>query len=340
MFECLSHNYECIAYEYVANSPFTKFHVTVGDKSVDLIFQMNEAGMSKLKADWLKELKSSIDSGKWLSRDCSNGKKGMLNAVMIGLDYTITLVYGFEDGSGFFRVIVDTDGSEEENILWCKDGGAPEIYSEDEMKAVEAHIEKYFGPIDNVLHEIVSPDIHVDICLIKPTEERDYYTLVTMGMGAHKMDVPEEFAEYKLERAELVIALPKDWKLDNDSIHDENWYWPLRLLKALARLPIVSECWLGNGHTIDHEDPYAPCTQLNGCMLVAPQDTDGDASCMNLPNGDDVNFYQVIPLYQEEMEYKIEHGVKALIDKMAKVSFVVKNNRRCCIDSSDDSISY
>lgn len=326
--------------EYVANSPFTKFPVTVGDKSVDLIFQMNEAGMSKLKADWLKELKSSIDSGKWLSRDCSNGKKGMLNAVMIGLDYTITLVYGFEDGSGFFRVIVDTDGSEEENILWCQDGGAPEIYSEDEMKAVEAHIEKYFGPIDNVLHEIVSPDIHVDICLIKPTEERDYYTLVTMGMGAHKMDVPEEYAEYKLERAELVIALPKDWKLDNDSIHDENWYWPLRLLKSLARLPIVSECWLGNAHTIDHEDPYAPCTQLNGCMLVAPQDTDGDASCMNLPNGDDVNFYQVIPLYQEEMEYKIEHGVKALIDKMAKVSFVVKNNRRCCIDSSDDSISY
>jgi hypothetical protein len=28
------------------------------------------------------------------------------------------------------------------------------------------------------------------------------------------MNVPEELAEYKLERAELAIALPKDWKLD------------------------------------------------------------------------------------------------------------------------------
>ena len=326
--------------EYVANSPFTKFPVTVGDKSVDLIFHMNEAGMSKLKADWIKELKSSIDSGKWLSRDCSNGKKGMLNAVMIGLDYTIILVYGFEDSSDLFRVVVDTDGSEDENILWCKDGGAPEIYSEDEMKAVEAHIEKYFGPIDNVIHEIVSPDIHVDICLIKPTEERDYYTLVTMGMGAHKMDVPEEFAEYKLERAELVIALPKDWKLNLESLHDKNWSWPLRLLKSLARLPIVRGCWFANGHTIDHDKPYAPCTQLSCAMLVHPQNIDSNGMYMELPNGEDVNFYHVIPLYKEELEYKIEHDAESFAKKMAGISFVVKNNRRCCIDSSDDSISY
>ena len=58
------------------------------------------------------------------------------------------------------------------------------------------------------------------------SEERDYYTLVTMGMGAHRMNVPEELAEYKLERAELAIALPPDWKLDEESLKDERWYWP------------------------------------------------------------------------------------------------------------------
>ena len=35
-------------------------------------------------------------------------------------------------------------------------------------------------------------DIHVDICVIPPAKGRDYYTLVTMGMGAHEMDLPEE----------------------------------------------------------------------------------------------------------------------------------------------------
>ena len=55
----------------------------------------------------------------------------------------------------------------------------------------------------------------------RPPRERDYYTLVTMGMGAHRMNVPEELAEYKLERAELAIALPADWKLDQESMKDE-----------------------------------------------------------------------------------------------------------------------
>ena len=81
----------------------------------------------------------------------------------------------------------------------------------------------------NVFHELVSPDIHVDICIVPPAEERDYYTLVTMGMGAHRMNVPEELAEYKLERAELAIALPADWKLDQESMKDEQWYWPCLL---------------------------------------------------------------------------------------------------------------
>lgn len=58
-----------------------------------------------------------------------------------------------------------------------------------------------------------------------------------MGMGAHRMNVPEELADQKLERAELLIALPPDWKLDHDSLQKEAWYWPVRLLKALARLP-------------------------------------------------------------------------------------------------------
>ena len=48
------------------------------------------------------------------------------------------------------------------------------------------------------------------------------------------MNVPEELAEYKLERAELAIALPADWKLDQESMQDERWYWPIRLLKVLG----------------------------------------------------------------------------------------------------------
>ena len=129
----------------------------------------------------------------------------------------------------------------------------PEVYSEEERKAVEEHIEACFGAFETVLHEVVSPDIHVDVCVIPPAKDRNYYTLVTMGMGAHRMNVPAELAEYKLERAELAIALPADWKVDQEAFRDERWYWPVRLLKTLARLPGECHTWLGWGHTVDNQ---------------------------------------------------------------------------------------
>ena len=230
----------------------------------------------------------------------------------------------------------DPDGEMPED----EEAGVPEVYTEEEMEAVEGHIQQYFGKVENVFHELVSPDIHVDICMVPPTEERDYYTLVTMGMGAHRMNVPEELAEYKLERAELAIALPADWKLDQESMKDEKWYWPIRLLKSLARLPINCDSWLGHGHTVENREPFADNTKLCTATLIGPQDTEDGSEVCTLPGGEEVNFYQVIPLYEDELDYKLEHDADALLDKMAGISFVVNPTRQDAITrgtlSNDD----
>ena len=213
------------------------------------------------------------------------------------------------------------------------------------MSAIEQHIKNTFGEFENVFHELVSPDIHVDICVVPPSDERDYYTLVTMGMGAHRMNVPEELAEYKLERAELAIALPPDWKLDEESLKDERWYWPIGLLKVLARLPISNDTWLGFGHTMDKQSPFAEDTELCAALLVGPQDVvwNGGEVC-TLPSSEEVNFYQVIPLYRNEMEYKMEHDADALLKKMAGISFVVNPTRQNAITrgtlGGDDEDDY
>ena len=52
----------------------------------------------------------------------------------------------------------------------------PEVYTEEEMEAVEEHIEQYFGKFENVFHELVSPDIHVDICVVPPSERSEEHT--------------------------------------------------------------------------------------------------------------------------------------------------------------------
>lgn len=196
-----------------------------------------------------------------------------------------------------------------------------ELYSSQEMACVMNHIEKYFGPVSGIFHEIVSPDIHVDICVIPPQEERQYCMLVTMGMGAHRMNVPEELRENLLDRAELVIALPKDWEIQSK---DEQWYWPIRLLKDLARLPGEMDFWLGWGHVVDNPRPYAG---FSSAMLISPQGVGNEASVCKLSDGDEVNFYQVIPLYQEESAFHSEKGPDALFEHLRAVSWIVDPKR-------------
>lgn len=211
----------------------------------------------------------------------------------------------------------DSDDNEDEP-------GDVELYEEEEIEAIEEHIKEYFGDFPTVFHEIISPDIHCDICIVPPSKERNYYTLLTMGMGAHIMDIPEELSVEEHGRAELLICLPPDWKVGENS---EKWFWPIHLLKDLARLPINCDTWLGWGHSVDHQRPFAETTELCGSLLIYPENVDDGAESCVLPNGDYVNFFEVVPIYREEMDFKIDNDTKALLEQMREVSHIVDIDR-------------
>lgn len=212
---------------------------------------------------------------------------------------------------------------------------APEMYSEDEIDIIEKHIEHYYGNFEFVFHEKVSPDIHVDICLIPPSEECNWYTLVTMGMGAHLMNVPNQLKEDQLERAELVICLPEYWKLDKEHLKDEKWYWPIRLLKELARFPGENNTWLGWGHTVSYDGPLSYTTELCASILINPPCGNVGGNTCTLPDGEEVNFYQVIPLYGDELEYKLKNGTQKLLDKMNDNILLVNPHRLNVLNQID-----
>ncbi len=324
-------------YNYEKNSPCCEFQYPVEEHLVELSFRMNEAGLSKMGADWLRQLKERLDSGEWLTHTPEGEPEGILTGVFVDQTRRIGLVYQQPGDDQYFQIFLNPDGTKADAFWSSRKNSEPEVYSEDEMSAIEQHIQSTFGAFDQVLHELDSPDIHVDICVVPPSERRNYYTLVTMGMGAHRMNVPKELAEYKLERAELAIALPPDWKLDKDSMQEERWYWPIGLLKVLARLPISNDTWLGFGHTMEKQSPFAEDTELCAAILTGPQDMDLDTCgevCI-LPGGEEVNFYQVLPLYREEMEYKLEHDADALLERLAAVSFVVCPDRPSCLEEED-----
>ena len=324
-------------YSYKKNSPCCEFQYPVKEHLVELSFRMNEAGLSKMGTVWLRQLKERLDSGEWLTHTPEGEPEGILTGVFVDQTRRIGLVYQQPGDDQYFQIFLNPDGTKADAFWSSRKNSEPEVYSEDEMSAIEQHIKNTFGEFENVLHELDSPDIHVDICVVPPSERRNYYTLVTMGMGAHRMNVPKELAEYKLERAELAIALPPDWKLDKDSMQEQRWYWPVGLLKVLARLPISNDTWLGFGHTMEKQSPFAEDTELCAAILTGPQDMDLDTCgevCI-LPGGEEVNFYQVLPLYREEMEYKLEHDADALLERLAAVSFVVCPDRPSCLEEKD-----
>ena len=191
------------------------------------------------------------------------------------------------------------------------------FYTEKEMDKLSAYIELQYGKFETVGHEVASPDIHCDIAIIPPTEEQPFYKLVTMGAGAYKMNIPKGLSGI-CDRAEYVVYLPKDWNLESDK--EEDW-WPIRMLKTIARLPVSEDSWLYVSHTVNlTEDgsPVAGNTKFNSCMLLVSVGKDGQLVEPVKMGwiGKKVAFYQLYPLYQEELEYKQEHSFDELIEKI------------------------
>jgi hypothetical protein len=213
----------------------------------------------------------------------------------------------------------------------------PAAESEEEyVNAIGAHVVKHIGPVTNVFHEVMSDLIHVDLLVVEPRDERPYTTLITCGMSDKPMRVPIENPDDlglvpELRFAELLLCLPPDWPLTADDFRDESTYWPVRWLKKLARLPHMYDGWLGLGHTIPNGDPpkpFAANTQLCGWIVDEPVLFSADIRKLRVKEKS-INFYSVVPVYEEEMTLKLRKGSGALatLFNRAKISELIDANR-------------
>ena len=184
-------------------------------------------------------------------------------------------------------------------------------------EAIVAHVERHLGPVGGVWHELVSDLVHVDLHVVEPTDDRPFPTIVTTGMSDAPMRIPSELGD-SLGYAELTIGLPADWPLTQEAFEDEAHYWPLRLLKGLARLPHAYDTWLGPGHTIPHGDPataYAEGVDFCCALILPPVSAPQEFWTLELTDTKAVDFYAVYPLYPEEMQFKLENGMDALLER-------------------------
>lgn len=98
-----------------------------------------------------------------------------------------------------------------------------------------------------------------------------------------------------------------------------------KIVDALEAIPM--EKHTPDMDTMDNEHPFAENTKLCAAILTGPLNTEEGGEVCTLLDGNEVNFYQVIPLYRDEMEYKMAHDADALLDQMAGISFVVQPDR-------------
>jgi len=193
----------------------------------------------------------------------------------------------------------------------------------DLIGAVEKHIETYIGGDGMVFHELVSDLVHLDVHMVPPTSERNWYTFITSGMSERPMTVPpgSELDEY----AELVLCLPPTWQVSDEAfrLDDERYFWPIRWLKQLARLPHEYETFFCTGHTIpngDPPEPFHPTTKMCCWLVLNPIWFDDEFSKLELLDGRVIGFLAIIPLYAEEMRIKLEKGTEALSEKLGDLS--------------------
>lgn len=186
------------------------------------------------------------------------------------------------------------------------------IYAEE----VGTHFETLFpGRESRVLHEIVSDLIHVDIHVMWPTEKEPFFVVYTTGMSDLPMTIPNDIPAKErknLELAELYLFLPGDWPLSPDSPPEESAFWPIGIMKAMARFPHQYKTWLAYGHTVPNGPDYAPLHKSVGFGGVAFNCGTGPLSAMTAKDGRLLHFYQVLPLYKEEIEYKLKYGMEGL----------------------------
>jgi hypothetical protein len=187
------------------------------------------------------------------------------------------------------------------------------------------------GGASTVFHELLSDTIHLDVLVFPAAAERPYHVLVTQGMSALPMTVPDGAED--LAYAELMVVLPPEWVIDGEAAKEERWYWPMRTLKSVARLPHLYDTWIGFGHTIpngDPPEPYDSSTKLC-CVIASPSVMFGEGlhEC-NMADDKVVRLYSLIPIYEDEMRYKLEHTSEPLFEKLGArdVGEVIDPKRR------------
>lgn len=217
-------------------------------------------------------------------------------------------------------------------------------FSPYELQTVEDHIIQHFGNISRTIPVKESENLDLRIYVIEPTKERDFYTLVTCGMGAYKMELPDDFKDTDLDRMELLTYLSPNWNMDLalskptglitggtvtpifGSMYDE-WNYPVKVLKNLAQAPVDNDSYFVMGNIMDDEEPLSPSTNDTGGILISPAYASEEGCVCTLPDGEKVRFLQIMPIQSYEIDRAANLDQSLIFHRMIFHNFIIYPDR-------------
>lgn len=200
-------------------------------------------------------------------------------------------------------------------------------YNEEDLNKIISFLEKRFGKAE-IIRDKSREKPRIDFAIFPPNAMRDHYVISTIGMGYKNMEsIPAELMEDGLGRMEIIFSVPKNWEINSN---DYEYNWPFDWAKLLAKWVHNADVWLGYGHTIPNGEPFAKNTKQECMILAVPKDYLYEAEEFFALKDENiiVHFLQMIPIYKEEMEYKLEHSADKLFSLFGKNFTSIINPKR------------
>jgi hypothetical protein len=158
-------------------------------------------------------------------------------------------------------------------------------------------------------HEIAG-DPAVTIHASGPGEEWDAVTLFTTGLS----DIILKLPDGQPVSIELSLSLPSDWPLDEQSLQDPAWNWPIVWMDRIARQTRQSQTWPDRFEALfmNGEPPTPLATGTDLCGWVCLQSQRGNHQ---MPDYRYIDIYGMFPMYAEERALIANEGGQALVQR-------------------------
>ena len=178
------------------------------------------------------------------------------------------------------------------------------------MKELKQALIERFG--EGNVHDFAPQGENDFPLLLISSDKRSKITiLMTNGLSKYKMPVHEKHAGR--EHTELYFCLPNYWDLENLQKQ-----WVFEWIQKMARYLTEKQTWFGVGHTIPNGNPAVPLSPTMNqryLLLNDPMYLRNELTPLTLEDTE-IHFLGIIPIFEDEMDYKMARGTYKLVQKM------------------------